>query len=48
MTVVEGGARFVLVGETPDKQHPGYMGCFPVGPDCAKRLAADGVEIVYP
>lgn len=50
--VFDGGARFARVGDEPKSlasersNDPGYMGYFPVGPDCRKRLAADGVKIV--
>jgi|DEB0MinimDraft_3_1074331.scaffolds.fasta_scaffold54419_2 hypothetical protein len=45
-TVVDGGARFVLVGETPDESAPGFMGSFLVGRSCQTRLRAGGVLLI--
>ena len=41
VTVVDGGASF---GTREATQDAGYMGGFVVGPRCAKRLRAHGVE----
>ena len=38
--VVDGGSRFARVDEHADPNSPGYMGCFPVGPSCAKLFPA--------
>ena len=44
VTVVDGGARFVRVGDIPvPEDDPGHMGSYPVGPDCGRRLAKCGV-----
>lgn len=36
--VVDGGDRFALANETPNEKDPGFMGGYPVGPECAKKL----------
>lgn len=41
--VVDGGARFARVDETVDTDDPGFMGLYPVGPECAKKLRKAGV-----
>lgn len=41
--VYDGGAKFVLEGETVDTNDPGYMGCHVVGPTCARKLRKAGV-----
>ncbi len=44
--VVQGGARYATAAENElPVSDPGDMGCFPVGPDCAKTLTAAGVHV---
>ena len=43
--VYDGGAKFVLEGETTDTSDPGYMGCYVVGPTCARKLRKVGVAL---
>ena len=43
--VVDGGARFVLAGETPDVSDSGFMGAFYVGPACARKLRRANVAL---
>jgi hypothetical protein len=47
-TVVDGGKRFAMRGEEIDDRDPGYMGMFPVGPDCARKLVLVRVAIDPP
>ena len=42
--VIQGGAAFANRDAPPD-DGPGEMGCFPVGPDCARKLRAAGVDV---
>lgn len=37
VTVQDGGAT---ITDEPDESDRGFMGCFPVGPECAKRIPA--------
>ncbi len=43
VTVVDGGAAY---GTRESPEDPGHMGCFPVGPDCARVLRRAGVEVL--
>lgn len=43
--VKNGGAAFVAEGETVEKNHPGYMGCYTVGPACARKLKKQGAAL---
>lgn len=38
--MVEGGGTIARPG-TADTSDPGYMGLFPVGPECARRIPAE-------
>lgn len=40
LEVVDGGVRIARPG-TADVTDPGYMGFFPVGPECARRIPAE-------
>ena len=41
--VVDGGARFATRDEPAEEA--GDMGCFPIGPDCARKLRAAGLPV---
>ena len=43
--VFRGGAFVMAEGPDPDESDPGYMGWFPVGPDCLRRLRSAGVRL---
>lgn len=44
-TVLDGGSRFAGADETIDTADPGYMGGYPVGPSCAKRLRKANLKL---
>lgn len=45
--VIEGGRRPRSTTDPPaDENHPGYMGWFPVGADCARKLRKQGINVV--
>jgi|HubBroStandDraft_2_1064218.scaffolds.fasta_scaffold00001_109 hypothetical protein len=45
-TVIEGGSRFEMLSDSPTPEDaPGYMGMFPVGPECARKLAKCGARL---
>ncbi len=35
--VIDGGARWARPGQEVDRFAPGYMGLYPIGPDCHKK-----------
>lgn len=48
MAEVHDGGSFVLASDPePDQSDPGYMGWFPVGTSCVRKLRKAGVKI-YP
>jgi len=44
--VMEGGSRFVAEGEEPNTDDAGYMGCYTVGPACARKLKKQGSKLL--
>ena len=44
-TVLDGGSRFATATEEVDTSDPGYMGGYPVGTTCAKRLKKAGLAV---